>query len=579
MSGIAVQLGKEIVQFDDSDRIFGIIYRIYHDKIDPYIKEFENSLNMDKQAIGVLKSAALEKAINSDETKNDLEPFAAEYFNSINDYRYEHEEDYVEPRYVLIKIHNKFEIIGDEIFDELLKKSIFQGDFQKKYLSLKRKYLEEVYLEEVYLEDEDLEECTESVNDIEQSLEKFVTEFWEETKLNEVIQRRYFFFHSEAFPFRELDNLFTECKFEYGVDLVKEARHEIIWRQMETKELVKKLRDKCEQIILHMTWCMLAKFDLKVSEKYNDFINHVRSIQISISVINQNKIDEKTEKEMIELIKVFPFESIVYKALLKTFGDDEKHSVLELANYFGYGSYIEQYKEALFKDEILRLPWIIKKNEEKIRTSLKKIDSIREFYNYQKECKEEIKLKKRLQDICESKEKKQNQLQEKERRTVRGITYATIDEARLAEKENLQIDNFIKKCRETNDVKEQKRLIESFDINFKTQEAIKRKKQFFKEINTIVKREEKEVIRNEKKAIRNEKKIKKESTPIDSKKIKKLGKVALILLICSFIGSIIYPVVKNNILLIILEVSSMVEVILVVMWIICKIYNLICKKI
>lgn len=415
---INILLGSSKLCFTEKDRIGGIMYKLYHEQIDPLIICYEEALKKDINAINSKKVFSLKGTLDTKDFNEDLVSIARTIQEQIVEYRRNNRYD--EPNIIICNIKETFRNIGEYILTSIYKREKFgitSVNLEERISDLESKYFEKNNIG-----------CENSLW-FEEHVKKEI--YGKNKNINELICIIY---ESEAGFWKELDSESNQFGNMYSQDISElkdEVLKEIEWRQKYLKnpqcnDLVLKLREICEKAIFDVI--QYTAYALKLDLNLSFFSLEVYQMnQKKILYLLNNKMQDG-ENLILDVLKSFPFEQSIYKLLFREYGDTDGR-VTSLADFFGLD--VEHLKKELLSEYILSLPIINRNSEREIIEQLREIIKYKEFLEYPIPTIKEILLQKRLQelDICQ--------------RTVRGKLYNTREEAEKVRNDYVSLDSLI----------------------------------------------------------------------------------------------------------------------------------------
>ncbi len=255
----------------NDEYVFKLLYKAYHNEIDPLINEYIIALQNDIKAIGRIKLESINAVLNTNNSDVDKVPFAANLRVIINEYREEYA--YLEPSLAIYDIREAFEKIGERILKEVFENEAYglnTFDLQERLEQFEYQYIKSTY--DSYLGQETFEEF-------------FADNRWEDFEdLNEHL---YIHFKDQRFwdVFASVDNRFGNLD-STGVrkaeQIIEEAKKEISWRKEFLKNpqqnsLITDLTEICEKTILDLISIIPIVLQLDYSLNYSSqTINQIK---------------------------------------------------------------------------------------------------------------------------------------------------------------------------------------------------------------------------------------------------------------------------------------------------------------
>lgn len=438
---VTVTLGSETLHFTEADRIGALMYKLYHERIDPLIRKYEIALALDIKAISNTKMNALKIAMSTNDPKVDKLPFAVNVRVLINEYRSMNEYDL--PEDVLIyDIGAQFREAGESILEEIFGNNEFSidlSDIDKAISAFKREYFKWEYYNCIGGEKESLHKY------IKDQMEEFSENLHHDYDPYDIsyvdwlngfyIQRLYKITiwdllkkEASRYSFPENDYRKDQSK------LINDALREIEWRQNYLKNPalnapVLTLRIICEKAILDLILSTSKALKLGLRNEWFTWDSFATCMNIQKTLQDKKQIINK-DKLVIQAIKAFPYDKYLYKYVLWEFGD-RNNEITSLADFLGLD--ITDFKSELFKEYLDSLMPLNMDDEQAIQTRLERITSKKQFFGYYDVTITEENLEKRLAEIDIIK------------RTVNGRLYDTREEAEKVREDYVFLKDLIDK--------------------------------------------------------------------------------------------------------------------------------------
>lgn len=405
---IIVTLDSSTLSFNTRDRIEGVLYKLYHEKIDPMISQYERALKLDVKAVGSIKLASLKVILSTSNETVDLTPFAADFQNKITEYREAH--NYDDPGLIIYNISETFRTSGMEILKQVFeseKYGLNTFDLNDCIKKFELQYHKECY-QKHYV----------GTKSFEEFLKEEAWGNYDYENINELMLTK---FQDELFwdLFNQEMGRFGDLSSNKGEEIIAEVQKEILWRQEylnnpKNSNFVLNLKVLCEKSILNIisNTLLLLELDLNIShcnwETYQSCLGKIKLLQNNSSSLSDKK------KIIISALETFPLEKSLYRHILKVFGDADGN-ITSLANFFELD--INLFKSELLEEYIATLPPINMNFENEISERLQEIFRQKQFLGCSFSISKEEELQRRLQEL--------DILQ----RTVRGQLYETREEA------------------------------------------------------------------------------------------------------------------------------------------------------
>ena len=441
INDVTVTLGSETLHFTEADRIGALMYKLYHERIDPLIRKYEIALALDIKAISNTKMNALKIAMSTKDPKVDKLPFAVNVRVLINEYRSINEYDL--PEDVLIyDIGSQFREAGESILEEIFGNNEFSldlNDIDKAISAFKREYFKWEYYNCIggekeslhkYIEDQ-MEEFSENLHhgydpyDISYVdwLNGFYIQRLYKLTVWDLLKKE-----AEIFSFPKKDYRKDQSK------LINDALREIEWRQNYLKNPqfnshVLALRIICEKAILDLILCTSGALKLGLRKEWFTWDSYAECMSVQKTLQDKKQIINK-DKLVIQALKAFPYDKYLYKHILWEFGDRDSE-ITSLADFFDLD--IAEFKPELFKEYLDSLMPLNMDDEQAIQTRLERITSKKQFFGYYDVTITEENLEKRLIEIDIMK------------RTVNGRLYDTREEAEKVRNDYVFLKDLIDK--------------------------------------------------------------------------------------------------------------------------------------
>ncbi len=438
---VTVTLGSETLYFTETDRIGALMYKLYHERIDPLITKYERALAIDIKAISNVKMNALKIGINSKDPNVDRAAFAATVRVLINEYR--NKNEYELPADILINdIRGQFDEAGESILEEIFGNDEFSlnlNNIDEAITAFKREYFKWEYYNNTRGEKGSLQ------NYIKDQMDEFSDNWHSDYDpyslcyvdwLNGLYIRRIYnikiwdLLNKEADRFSFPGNSYVNNP----LGLVNDSLREIEWRQSylqnpKFNSPVLTLRIICEKAILELILCTSKALKLGIRsewfswDSYQVCLNTQKTLQDKKQILNQDKL-------VIKALKAFPYDKYLYKHILWEFGDRDSE-ITSLANFFGLD--IAEFKPELFKEYLDSLMPLDMDDEQALQTRLERIISKKQFFGYYEVTVTEENLEKRLIELDIMK------------RTVKGRIYDTREEAEKVGNDYVLLADLIEK--------------------------------------------------------------------------------------------------------------------------------------
>jgi hypothetical protein len=406
---MTVTLGNSSISFRKEERIWGVLYKLYHEKIDPLLLRFEEAMQNDIKAVGRLKLESVKATLNTKDKSVDLTPFAADLRHRISDYRSENE--YEEPSMVLFDIQEIFEGQGENI----LKNAFENEKYGLMYINLRERMeaYELKYLKWQWQRWQDEGETSSFEEHIEENK-------WENFEdINSNMYEQYIGGHIDE-VLDSVDDCFGDVEEAYArnhAQLIEEAKKEIEWRleymaSPKQNRFILEVRRICEKTILDIISCTSQALDLNLNLRYCEWKEYQTCMHKILYMENDAKTDCRTAA--IEALYSFPFERSLYKHLYNEFGDADG-SITSLAEYLSLD--VAGFKSELLNEYVSSMSAIDMNNEDEVKQQLKNIKEKKKFLGCDSSVNRESELQKKLQELDIIK------------RTVKGKLYRTREEA------------------------------------------------------------------------------------------------------------------------------------------------------
>ncbi len=426
-NNITVRFENSEISFNEEDRIFGIMYRAYHDAADSAIAPYFEAVATDLDALSRWKLESYRNALNARGADADPVGAALEISKSIVGYR--STKDYQSPLTYIGIIQMLFEVGGHGFL-----KNIFETDeygltpidvtehikrFERKYYADKYKNYHGSKTFREFLQDKE----------------------WTEEDYKRLNLYLYSFYTGKSFndEFEELKNFFgdIDAVFENSrvnhSELLRFAKKEVNWRiqYLNNPNSFRTIRPLCEFVILELIACTSEGLELNLNPKYSNMDDY-RNFLEKLDLLETNKASDP-KRTTLETLIAFPFEIPLYKYILRYYGD-VGGTVTSLAEFFNIDieKNILKFKKELLTEFLNSLPQINMNSEAEIKNLLDIIKEQKQFLEYYPETEKENQLQKRLNeiDIFE--------------RTVRGRLYETREEAQNVRNDYDLLDNMIR---------------------------------------------------------------------------------------------------------------------------------------
>ncbi len=288
---------------DNGKQIFNILYKLYHEQIDPLIDKYEKALQNDIKAIGRIKLESLNAALSINNSDVDKVPFAAHLRVIINEYREEHE--YLEPSLAIYDIREAFEKSGEKILKQVFENEEYRlntFDLQQRLSKFEYQYIKSIYDEQYIGQD---------------SFEKFFADnCWED--FEDINEHLYIHYMDKSFwdVFASVDNRFGDMdstSVRNGEQIIEEAKKEISWRKEYLKNpqknsLISDLSDICEKTILDLI--SIIPQVLQLDYNLNSSGEAIDEINIEIEDNNTLKNNKNVDDDN-ELQELYPAQKLI----------------------------------------------------------------------------------------------------------------------------------------------------------------------------------------------------------------------------------------------------------------------------
>lgn len=289
---------------DNGKQIFNILYKLYHEQIDPLIDKYEKALQNDIKAVGRIKLESINAALSINNSDVDKVPFAAHLRVIINEYREEHE--YLEPSLAIYDIREAFEKSGEKILKQVFESETYGLnilDLQQRLSQFEYQYIKSIYDERYIGQD---------------SFEKFFADnCWED--FEDINEHLYIHYRDKSFwdVFTSIDNRFgimDSTIVRNAEQIIEEAQKEISWRKEYLKNpqqnsLILDLTEICENTILDLISIIPQALQLDCNLNYSG--ETVDKIHIEIednnTLKNNETIDDNVQQELYPAQKLIDY--------------------------------------------------------------------------------------------------------------------------------------------------------------------------------------------------------------------------------------------------------------------------------